>query len=208
MKGLVGVPRIVHHLGATVVVGAHGEQVLLRQIHHPLGFILIVGGAIGMNSIVEVGEVTVEVHVVAVVTFCSCYRVVATIISAIRVGAGENEQIDILEDVLDAVVGAGAELIDESKHEDHAGHFITVHGGSVKELRLAVGIAFVETDTQDSAVVGGGKGTQVKEGAVGTVGHGVRESFHHSDIVTVSQVAVPIVSGTVAAFPHGGFLTQ
>ena len=127
MNRLIGVPWIVHHFSATMIVGTHGKQIFLCQIHHPLGFVLIVGSTIGVGSIIEVREVTVEVNVVAIIAFGTSDGVIATVISTIRVGARENKQIDIVEDVLDATVGAGAELIDESKHKNHARHLITVH---------------------------------------------------------------------------------
>ncbi len=171
MRGLVSVPRIVHHLCPTVVVGAHGEEVFLRQVHHPLAFILIVGSAIGMGAVVEVGEVTVEVDVVAVVTFGVIHRVVASVIGAIGVGAGEDEEIDIVEDVLDAGISACAELIDEAQHEDHARHLVAVHGGGVEELGLAIRMAVVQAHAKNPAVVRGGQCTQIKEGAVGSIGH-------------------------------------
>ena len=101
MDGLVGVPRIVDHFSTTMVVGTHGKQVLLGQIHHPLRFVLVVRSPIGMRAVVKVGEVTVEVNVVTVVATCAVDGVVAAIVCAVRVGAGENEDVEIVQQIDD-----------------------------------------------------------------------------------------------------------
>ena len=35
----------------------------------------------------------------------------------------------------------------EAEHQDHARHFITVHGRGVKEPRLAVGLSVIDANT-------------------------------------------------------------
>ena len=99
MDGLVGVPRIIDHFGAPVVVGTHGKQVLLGQIHHPLRFVLVVRSPIGMRAVVKVGEMTVEVDIVTVVATCTVDGVVAAIVCAVRVGAGEDEDVEIVQQI-------------------------------------------------------------------------------------------------------------
>ena len=112
-----------------------------------------------MGTVVEVREVTVQIDIVAVVTFCTRHRVVTAVVGTIRVSAGENEEIDIVQDILNACVSTSAELIDETQHKDHARHLVAVHGRGVEELRLAVGLAVVEAYAKDSTVVGGGQCT-------------------------------------------------
>ena len=146
MHGLVGVPRIVDHFGTAVVVGTHGEQILLGKIHHPLGFILIVRCSVGMRPVVEVGEVTVEVDVVAVGASGTGDGVVAAVVGAIRVGAGEDEDVEAVDEIDDARVGAGTQLFDEAEHQYHARHLIAVHGRGVKEPRLAIGLSVIDAN--------------------------------------------------------------
>ena len=97
-----------------MVVGTHREQMLLGQVHHPLALVLIIGSTIGMWAVVEVGEVTVQVDMVAVFTRGTINGVVAAMVSAVRVGAREDEEVDIVQDVEDTGVVAGAELVDEA----------------------------------------------------------------------------------------------
>ena len=122
MHGLVGVPRIVDHFGTAVVVGTHGEQILLGKIHHPLGFILIVRCS-------GTGD-----------------GVVASVVGAVGVGAGEDEDVEAVDEVDDARVGAGTQLFDEAEHQYHARHLIAVHGRGVKEPRLAIGLSVIDAN--------------------------------------------------------------
>ena len=144
MKGLVSVPRIVHNLSTAMVVGTHREQMLLCQVHHPLAFVLIIGSSIGMGAVVEVGEVTVQVDMVAVFTRGTINGVVAAMVGTVRVGAREDEEVDVVQDVENTRVVAGAEFVDETQHQDHARHFVTVHGGGIEEMGFAIGLAVVE----------------------------------------------------------------
>ena len=101
--------------------------------------------------------VTVEVDVIAIGTSRTRHRAVATIIGTIRVIAGENINVHVIQEVDDAAFGAGAQLVDQAKHEDHACHLVAVHRRAVEELRLAVRIAFVNAHAIEVAVVRGGK---------------------------------------------------
>ena len=87
MERLVGIPGIVHHLRAGVEVGRHGKGGFPRQIHHPKGFVLIII-AVGVRTVVKIGIVAVQVHVVGVAAARPSNRMVAAIIGAIGVGAG------------------------------------------------------------------------------------------------------------------------
>ena len=95
--------------------------------------------------------VAIQIHPIDVVTTCAIHGVVAAVVSAVGVSQGENEKIHIVQDVDNARVGARAELVNQAKHEHHAGHFVAVHRGTVKESRLAVGLAVVEAHTQELA---------------------------------------------------------
>ena len=154
MEGLIGVPRIVHHLGAAMVVGTHREQMFLRQVHHPLALVLIIGSTIGVWAVVEVGEVTVQVDMVAILTRGAINGVVAPMVGAVGVGAREDEKVDIVQDVEDTGVVAGAELVDETQHQDHARHLVAVHGGGIEEMGLAVGLAVVEARAHQLTATG------------------------------------------------------
>ena len=162
MVGIDRIPRIVHHFSAAVVIGTHGEEVVLGQLHGPLGF-QGVSLAVGMVALEIILVVAVQIDPIDVVPTCAVHGAVATVIGAVGVGQGENEKIHIVQDAENARVGARAELVNQAKHEHHAGHFVTVHRGTVKESRLAVGLAVVEAHTQEfaSAV----ERTKVKQGA-------------------------------------------
>ena len=100
-----------------------------------------------MGTVIEIREVTIKVDAVTVGTSCTIYRIVASVIGTIRVGAREDEEVHIVQNVKDTRVAAGAELIDETKHEDHTCHLVTMHRRAVEELRFAIGLAIVEAHT-------------------------------------------------------------
>ena len=114
MEGLVSVPGIVHHLGAAMVVGTHREEVFLCNVHHPLALVLVIGLSVGVRAVIKVGEVAVEVDVVGIVARGTINAVVAAMIGAVGVGAREDEEVDIVQNVGDALLVAGAELVDEA----------------------------------------------------------------------------------------------
>ena len=107
-----------------------------------------------MCAVIEVWEVTVKVNVITVGTGSTGYTIISTMVSTIRISAWENEKIDIIKNILDTGVSAGAELVDKSKHKNHSRHLVTMHRGGVEELRLAVGLAVIDANAKDTSVVG------------------------------------------------------
>ena len=81
-----------------------------------------------MRTIVEVGIVAVEVGIVGIVATGAIDGVVASVISAVGIGAGRNENVELVEQCEDSRVVAGAKLIDEAEHEHHACQLVPVHG--------------------------------------------------------------------------------
>ena len=76
-----------------------------------------------------------------------------------------------------------------------------MHGGGVEELRLALWLAFVNVDTQQLTVVGGGEGAEA-EHFTSPIAQSLRwKSFHHGHILGIGQVAIPAI-GTLSV-PHG-----
>ena len=55
-----------------------------------------------MGTIIKVGEVAVEVDAIAVVSSGTVDGVVAAVVGAVRVGAGENENVEVVQQVDDA----------------------------------------------------------------------------------------------------------
>ncbi len=100
-----------------------------------------------MISLMVIFVITVKVDIVAVVALGITYSIVARLISTIRVSQWENVNIDIVQQVKNAAVRAGTQLVDKTQHENHTSNLITVHSGSVEELRFALGTAVVDAHT-------------------------------------------------------------
>ena len=143
MQGLVGVPRIVQHLRPSMIVCRHSKGILLGKLHHHQGLRLIFL-VIGMRTVVEVRIVSVEVGIIGIVATGAIDGVVASVIGAVGVGAGRDENVELVEQCEDSWVVAGAKLIDEAKHEHHACQLVAMDSGSVEELGLAVRLPVVE----------------------------------------------------------------
>ena len=201
MEGVGVVPRIVHHLGTTMVVGCHHEGDFSGKVHEPLGFSLI-GMAVGMLATVWVGIIAVHVNAVGVFTGGAVHIVVSGMISTIGVGERANVEVDIVHHILHLrFVGVLQQIVDKAKHQDPACGFVTMDGGGVEELGLAVGCAVVEVGNQYFAVAR--ERSQCDDFTlVGMVGLEIK---HHGFVCFVGRVAVPIVLSTVAAIPHGDF---
>ena len=159
-----------------------------------------------MGAVIEIGEVTVKVNAVAIIASGTCYGIVASIIGTVGIGAREDENVEVVQQIDNARIGAGAEFINEAEHEYHARHFVTMHGRGVEESRLAFRTSIVQANAQDSAVVAGGKCPQVNQGATSVAECVGGKPFHHGDIVTVRKITVPIVRTTLV--PHPGFSLQ
>ncbi len=148
--------------------------------------------SIGVGTIVKVGKVAIEVDVVGIVSSGAINAVVAPMIGAVGVGAGEDEEVHTVQDIGDAFLVAGAELVDETQHEDHAGHFVAVHRRGIEEFGLAVGFAATKAGAHHLAATG--KCAELKVGATVRVVGG--ELLHHGFIFTVGEVRIPIISST------------
>ena len=57
-----------------------------------------------------------------------------------------NIDIEIVHQVDDTAVGAGAKFVNKTQHENHASNLIAVHRRSIKELRLALRVPIVDAD--------------------------------------------------------------
>ena len=56
-------------------------------------------GVVGMRTIIEIGEVAVQVDIVAIVACGTRNRVVTAMVGTIGVGVGENEEVYVVQDV-------------------------------------------------------------------------------------------------------------
>ena len=198
------IPRIVHHLGAAMVVGAHYKGIILCELHKPLGFGLIVV-AVGVGGAMWVSVIAVHVDAVGVATCGSAHVVVPCMIGAVGVGQGPDVKVNIVDHILHLrLVGVFQQIVNETEHENPACGLVAVDGARVEELGFAIGRAVVEVGNQDFAAAG-----QCTEGDDFAFVRMVSlEGKHHVFVCAIGGVAVPVVFGTVAAVPHGHFFKQ
>ncbi len=151
-----------------------------------------------MGAVDEVRKVAVNINIIGVVTACTVHRIVTSIIGAVGVGIGKDEDVEIVHQVDDAVISAGTQLVDQTEHENHACYLIAMHGGGVEELRFAVGVAVVDAHAQQFAT----RGQRTKfNAATAAAQNGLfREALHHRNILVVGRIGVPCLALPV---PHG-----
>ena len=185
-----------------MVVGGHGEEVFIGKSHGPQRFILIVF-VIRMIPVEVVLVITVEVNVVAIVALGAIHCVVAAFVRSVGIGQRKDVNVNVVQEVDDTAIGAGAKLVDEAEHEDHSRHLVAVHGGGVEKLRFAR-LSLVDTDTPEMTMGRSGELAEVEQGADPAIPHGGRlagKALHHGHILVVGQISIPVI-GTLA-IPHG-----
>ena len=99
MQGVGVVPRIVHHLGTTVIVGCHDEGNVLGKLHEPLRLKLVFF-VVGVWTTVWVRVVAVHVDAIGIFACGMVYRVVAAIVGAVGVGVWGDVKVDVVHDGL------------------------------------------------------------------------------------------------------------
>ena len=110
------VPRVVHHLGTAVIVGAHHKSVFFGKLHKPFCFSLV-GIAIGVWTAIGVGIVAVHINTVGVVAGGPVHVVVACVISSVRVGIRANIEVDVLHNGLNfRLVRIFKQIVNQAKH--------------------------------------------------------------------------------------------
>ena len=183
-----------------MIVCRHGKGVLLGKLHHHYGFRLILL-AIGMRTVVEVGIVAVEVGIVGIVATGAIDGVVAPVIGAVGVGAGagRDENVELVEQIQDPRIIAGAKFVNEAEHEHHACQLVAMDGGSVKKLGLAIRFSVVEAAKHELASAR--QCVQIEVCAPFRKILGI--SLHHVLVGLIGRIGIPIVSFAVRAVPHG-----
>ena len=92
------VPRIIHHLWATMIVGSHHKGIILSELHEPLGFWLVCV-SIWMCAAMWVWIVAIHIYTIGIGTSCTRNSVVTTIIGTVRVGVGKDKDVQIVDQV-------------------------------------------------------------------------------------------------------------
>ncbi len=128
-----------------MVVGTHSEGVILSELHEKLcfGSVCI---PIRMRTIFKIRIIPVQVNAIDIIPSCTSDGIVTTIIGAIRIGIGTNEDIKIIHDGLhQGICCICQQVINKAKHQYIAGAFVSMHGGTVEEFRFPVGLTIVKT---------------------------------------------------------------
>ena len=126
-----GIPGVVEHQRAAVVVGAHGEAVCIAQEHVGLGLGLAAGGVV--HRVGEaVGEVPVQIFAVGIPAAAGDV--------AIGVVDGAEPDLDVIYQAGQGGVGAVAVRQQLGQAHGHlgAGGLVAVHGAGIFELRLVL----------------------------------------------------------------------
>ena len=127
------VPRVVHHLGASVQVGAESEIVIGDIIDHRSVLLLLRIHRLGSKGI---GVVAVEVDVVGVVSCGAAHGVVAAAIGAVGIAEGIDIDAGGVEQlrVLSVAAVTFQQCVDEAEHHYVACHLVAVHSGAIEEF--------------------------------------------------------------------------
>jgi len=108
---------------------------IFRKIHECQRFSLP-WIAVGMRTVLGVGVIAVQIHIIGIVADGSGNRIVPSVVGAVRISQGVDVYRDIVNQQSQQAIRAisSQQMMDKPEHQYISSQFIAMHRGSIQEF--------------------------------------------------------------------------